>query len=64
MTRHNSVQEQPVVLDVDSWLYGFVAAEHCGVCTALVAQFETATTHAQRFDTASEIRNHRDRSRC
>ncbi len=58
MSRHNGVQGNPVVLSIEPWLYGFSAAPGCGVCSALVQQFEKAETHEDKFDAAREIRNH------
>ncbi len=55
---HNGVQEEPVDLPIDPWLYGFNAAPGCGVCEALVKQFHNAETHEDKFDAAQEIRNH------
>ncbi|MCX5203002.1 hypothetical protein OG897_16295 [Streptomyces sp. NBC_00237] len=58
ISRHNGVQEAPVVLDIDPYLYGCTPAPGCGVCTALAKQLDKGKTHEERFDAATEIRNH------
>jgi hypothetical protein len=58
MTTPRGIQEAPVVLEIDPWLYGCNPADGCGVCAALANQLANAETHEERFDAAREIRNH------